>query len=74
MVIVDSVQHSGCECDMCFEGTKFEQRAAMLARGATGRWCEVLWICDDCAVKYDRFARDVAIELIEKNNMGTVDF
>ena len=32
-------------CDSPFHGVG----AAALAQGATGRWCEVLWLCPSCA-------------------------
>ena len=34
-------------CDSPFHGVG----AAALAQGATGRWCEVLWLCSRCASK-----------------------
>jgi hypothetical protein len=36
-------------CDLC--GTadvEHTEHYAYIARGATGRWCEVLWVCDVC--------------------------
>lgn len=45
--------HAGAECDYCgnAEGTTYNERYAVIAQGATGRWCEVMWICDACGNK-----------------------
>ncbi len=58
MLIKNSEQHClkpGDTCDQCQEetGVTFEKRYAHVAQGATGRWCEVLWICDRCGDDYD---------------------
>lgn len=37
------------ECDYC--NTRFNSHVpgyAALSRGATGRWCEVMWFCQTC--------------------------
>lgn len=36
-------------CDACDAPGPYPHGAAAVARGATGRWCEVLWICEKCA-------------------------
>ncbi len=35
-------------CDSPFHGVG----AAALAQGATGRWCEVLWLCPSCTSRF----------------------
>jgi hypothetical protein len=46
---------SGAECDTCgkTEGTTYRDRYAIIAQGATGRWCEVMWICDVCGKAHE---------------------
>jgi hypothetical protein len=55
MIICNSEQHDGKSCDAFCNNPKptFQLRAAGLARGATGRVCEVMWFCDDCAPDKD---------------------
>lgn len=36
-------------CDFCGEHHTLDH--AIVARGATGRWCEVMWVCQGCAEK-----------------------
>lgn len=47
-MIVESVQATG-NCDNCDTN---EATHGALARGATGRYCEVLWVCKDCAIQW----------------------
>ena len=35
-------------CDECLTVGPSEKGYAYTARGASGRWCEVLWLCDRC--------------------------
>lgn len=57
MLLKNSEQHclrAGDKCDWCSsEEVTFEERYAMVAQGATGRYCEVMWICDDCGNKQE---------------------
>ncbi len=44
-------QRDGAECDWCIEsgaGITYQKHYAFVARGATGRYCEVMWLCDSC--------------------------
>jgi len=43
-MIIHSEQASG-KCDSCGKGNA---TLGCVAQGATGRWCEVMWICEDC--------------------------
>ena len=37
------------DCDQCGEvGSLNDKGYAFVAQGATGRYCEVMWICDSC--------------------------
>jgi hypothetical protein len=37
------------DCDLCgTPDSEHGEHYAFIARGATGRWCEVLWVCDVC--------------------------
>lgn len=47
-MIIKSDQARG-KCDEC--GLHQSTHAA-LNQGATGRWCEVMWICHKCAVRW----------------------
>ena len=39
-------------CDRCdrtrLQGVSFSKGYAIIAQGATGRYCEVMWFCDTC--------------------------
>jgi hypothetical protein len=57
---VRSEQASG-SCDTCDKG---KATIGYVAKGATGRNCEVLWICEDCVaegaeIKDAQAARDI---------------
>lgn len=57
MIIQGGTPHR--ECDICNGDDKlFQKNYAAVARGATGRWCEVLWLCDTCG---DSMSRGVAV-------------
>ena len=53
------------ECDQCgrTDGTTYQKKYAIIAQGATGRWCEVMWICDACG--------DESGEAVEANEART---
>lgn len=78
MLIKNSEQHSlktGRDtCDMCgFNTVPYTKRYAFVTRGATGRACEVLWVCDNCG---NDGATDVAEarKIIDAELPGSVDF
>lgn len=48
-------------CDNACAATNMRPGVSYIARGATGRYCEVLWICEDCADK-SVMAQAVTIE------------
>lgn len=76
MLIKNSEQHNTDTCDQC--GGKsdrtFNQRYAYVVRGATGRHCEVMWICDACGC--DEVAIDVgeARSMINSEDGSFADF
>lgn len=47
-MIIERECKSPGPCDICGAPSN---DFAHVARGATGRWCEVLWICQSCAGK-----------------------
>lgn len=71
MIIRRKVTH----CD--FTDRRYEQPvdgAACLAQGATGRWCEVLWIGPEhlAEAEVKTISREEAIQQIGSN--GSIDF
>lgn len=86
MLIKNSDQNTssrnGRECDECQNQglTTYAKGYAYVARGATGRWCEVIWICDACGELAEKRqgaeALDVtaARELIATHNGDWSDF
>ena len=61
------------KCDVCEKSS--DAGYAVVVQGATGRWCEVLWICQEClpyrpGIAYtEEDARERAASI-----GGTVDF
>ena len=55
MLIKDSEQNTfspDFDCDYCDEKPAQNIKGyADVAQGASGRWCEVMWMCDDCGDK-----------------------
>ena len=49
MLIRNSDQHDGRTCDFCDFAESFDLRLALVIQGATGRFCEVMWACDEHA-------------------------
>jgi len=47
-MIIESEQADG-PCDNCDKGTATH---GAVQQGATGRYCEVMWICKTCAIKW----------------------
>lgn len=47
-MIIKSDQARG-KCDCC---GNHESNYGALNQGATGRWCEVMWICRECAINW----------------------
>ena len=47
-MIIESQQAIG-KCDNC---EKNNATHGAVAQGATGRYCEVMWICKACAIKW----------------------
>lgn len=47
-MIIESEQASG-ECDHC---NKNRATHGVVSQGATGRWCETIWLCRQCAVDW----------------------
>ena len=47
-MIIQSDQATG-DCDACANGNASH---GALSRGATGRWCEVMWLCRSCAINW----------------------
>ena len=39
---------------------------AVVAEGATGRWAEVLWLCDDCGWRQDRGHYAMDADMVRK--------
>ena len=80
MLIKNSQQHSltagVSSCDSCgrSEGTTYEDRLAYVAQGATGRYCEVMWICDDCDDVAVALDVDAAREKCEAKAGAWADF
>lgn len=49
-------------CDTCLStANSYDKRYAVVAQGGTGRWCEVLWICDVCGAQHE--ARNPAVDI-----------
>jgi len=72
MIIISPQAHGKPDC--CGEG---EATHAVIAQGATGRWCEVMWICAACAAEWAGGEEkikdaDTARELCDEN--GYADF
>lgn len=49
-MIIRSEQAFGKGCDGC--GQDVDMEFAAVAKGATGRHCEVLWLCESCATTW----------------------
>jgi hypothetical protein len=47
-MLVKGINFNGC--DICFDST-IRANHAYVSRGATGRYCAVLSVCNDCAPK-----------------------
>ena len=63
------------ECDFCFE--QKPSTISAVARGATGRYCPVMSVCDDCAPSVGDgpvLTTSEAYELIEQRGDGYADF
>jgi len=56
------------ECDTCDAPGPHPHGAAALAQGATGRWCEVLWLCRTCADEPVMTAEEAAYLIISGKN------
>jgi len=59
------------ECDFC-QGDKAE--FAFIAQGATGRWCEVMWVCSACCEDGGNNAMPVDKAREMADNNGYADF
>ena len=63
------------QCDICDKGNS--ARYAAIARGATGRYCEVIWFCKECAgvtAEHPAITREEAYKRIEELGNGYADF
>lgn len=56
------------ECDACGAPGPHPLGAAAMAQGATGRWCEVLWLCRTCADELVMTAEEAAYLIISGKN------
>ncbi|HBO12495.1 MAG TPA: hypothetical protein DD491_06895 [Halieaceae bacterium] len=49
-MVIEREAASNTPCDLC-RGTEMPAAYACVAQGASGRWCEVLWLDENCARK-----------------------
>jgi len=74
-MIIQSQQASGpCDNDCGNEATH-----GVIAQGATGRFCEVMWICKACAIKWaggeeNILTHEEAFRKCEEDPTGYPDF
>jgi len=74
-MIIKSEQANG-DCD---NGCEVAATHGAVAQGATGRWCEVMWVCESCANKWAGGAEKVltaqqAREKIEAGEDGLTGY
>lgn len=67
MLIKNSDQNTmadNSKCDWCHKekGTSYKRGYAYIAQGATGRWCEVMWLCDACGAEQEEISPAVDVE------------
>lgn len=58
------------DCDVCSSPGPHFGGAAAIARGATGRWCEVLWLCAKCIQGEEILSPEVAAKRIYSRGNG----
>jgi hypothetical protein len=68
LIKMEKAQHG--DCDLC--GDHKDLTYGYVSRGATGRWCHVLWVCTSCVDPKTSISEQEARDRI--NELGPDDW